>query len=162
MDPRSNKLAIPYLLNSSASSDVHSCPSSSSKSNSPQPSRSNRHEASRKSGAGDREYFSAEAGSSSAHHGSTSGPSNTRRRRDSVAASAANRGEERRPSTASRKFADPKNTEIDPYASKRRHICTFPNCGYRFKQRGGSAHASLPFPSCYRCHETDIYPGMNL
>jgi hypothetical protein len=35
------------------------------------------------------------------------------------------------------KLADPAHEASDPEADKRRYVCDRPNCGYRFKQRGG-------------------------
>ncbi len=37
-----------------------------------------------------------------------------------------------------RKLADPKTSAMDPELNKRRYLCHFPNCGCRFKQRGGT------------------------
>ena len=37
-----------------------------------------------------------------------------------------------------RKLADPKTSAMDPELNKRRYLCHFPECGCRFKQRGGT------------------------
>jgi hypothetical protein len=41
------------------------------------------------------------------------------------------------------KLADPAHEASDPEADKRRYVCDRPNCGYRFKQRGGKYRVAL-------------------
>lgn len=42
--------------------------------------------------------------------------------------------------TTRRKLADPKTSAMDPELNKRRYLCNYPNCGNRFKQRGGKSN----------------------
>lgn len=53
--------------------------------------------------------------------------------------------------TTRRKLADPKTSAMDPELNKRRYLCNYPNCGNRFKQRGGKSNRLLSLSTdCWR------------